>query len=70
MKVTLTCEHGTLTVEVEEGREGIGNVHSLAGQRSFASDFIAAVIPRCPYCDAKYTHTPFPFGQVSGGSLP
>ena len=51
MKLTLVCDHGTRTVEFDEGREGIGNVQSLAGQRSFAAQVVAEVTPRCPYCE-------------------
>ena len=54
MKLTLECEHGTRTVEFDEGREGIGNVRSVAGERSFASQVVAEITPRCPYCEAQH----------------
>lgn len=47
MKLTLTCEHGTRTVEIEDGREGIGADH-------YAKARIAALMPECPYCSIPW----------------
>ena len=55
MKLTLTCEHGTRALEVDEGCEGVGNsVPTVVGGQSYAAQRIAALMPRCPYCDLPW----------------
>lgn len=48
MKVTRTCEHGTLSLE-EEDRD-----ISISGRKECAKRMIETV--RCPYCEALMRH--------------
>lgn len=62
MRLTLKCEHGERTLEIDEGNEGVGSNH-------YARERIAVLMPRCPYCEGAFTPMYFAPGEpcCSGG---
>lgn len=47
VKLSLACEHGTWTVEVEDGREGLGADNYVANR-------VRVLMPLCPYCSIPW----------------
>jgi hypothetical protein len=63
VKLSLTREHGTRTVEVEDGREGVG-APLIARER------VRALLSECRFCEDHYSPVAEQTAVLSGSLVP